>query len=59
MAQSGPAMLTSSLDDLYMLVNQKLLIKYALSVRSTEELPRLIRDGTKLISMLKSEYNLP
>jgi hypothetical protein len=58
-ARSGPALLTTNINDLYILVNQKLLIKYALSVRSTEELPRLIRDGTKLISMLKTEYNLP
>jgi hypothetical protein len=59
LADSGPALLTNNLNDLYMLVNQKLVIKYALSVRSTDELPRLIKDGTKLISMLKAEYDLP
>jgi hypothetical protein len=59
LAQSGPVLLTSNLNDLYTLVNQKLAIKSALSVRSTEELPRLIRDGTKLIAMLKIEYGLP
>jgi hypothetical protein len=57
-ANSGPALLTRDINEIIRLANKKIVIRSALKVRSDEELPRLIQDGAKLISLLKSEYDL-
>lgn len=54
----GRTLLTKDINQIKMLVNKKLIIKYALLVRSQQELPHLIKDANRLILALKSEYDL-
>ncbi len=53
----GHALLTKDLNEIKMLANEKLVIKYHLITRMKEELPLLVRDGTRLIQSLKKEYH--
>ena len=54
----GRTLLTKDINQIKTLVNQKLIIRTALLVRSKIELPLLIKDANRLIQELKSEYDL-
>jgi tRNA(Glu) U13 pseudouridine synthase TruD len=54
----GRELLTKDINQLKILVNQKLIIKNALLVRSQTELPLLIKNANELILKLKDAYEL-
>ncbi len=54
----GHELLTKDINQLKILVNQKLIIKNALLVRSQTELPLLIKNANELILKLKEAYEL-
>ena len=52
------ALLTNDFHKVQILVNNKLIIKSALLIRSESELPELIKNAATLIGLLKDEYHL-
>jgi hypothetical protein len=51
-------LLTTNMSEIRSLVNDYLVIKNNYKVRGEGELPRLIKDASQLITMLKNEYHL-
>jgi hypothetical protein len=51
-------LLTKDIGQIKMLVNQKLIIRFTLIVRSKQELPELIQDAATIIVQLKKEYQI-
>ena len=58
MRKLNKPLLTKNMNDIKVLVNQSLQLKYFLSIRRNFELPRLVKDATELIRLLKEEYHL-
>jgi hypothetical protein len=51
-------LLTKDINDIKVLVNEALLLKTQIRIRGNFELPRLVKDATELIQLLKEEYHL-
>ena len=51
-------LLTKDLNDINIIVNQSLQLRNLLRVRRDFELPRLVKDATQLIQLLKKEYQI-
>jgi hypothetical protein len=51
-------LLTKDINDIKVLVNEALQLKTQIRIRGNFELPRLVKDATELIQLLKEEYHL-